>query len=76
MIEILYLYVLQDEMKEILEKEKKEIWDEMQASLQVNNTRLLKARLNFMIYVNLIIVTSETFLEDVIFVISYLFVTQ
>lgn len=29
-----------------------------------------------MIYVNLIIVTSETFLEDVIFVISYLFVTQ
>lgn len=30
----------QDEMKEILEKEKKEIWDEMQASLQVNNTRL------------------------------------
>lgn len=40
MIEILYLYVLQDEMKEILEKEKKEIWDEMQASLQVNNTRL------------------------------------
>lgn len=40
MIEILYLYVLQDEMKEILEKEKKVIWDEMQASLQVNNTRL------------------------------------
>lgn len=40
MIEILYLYVLQDEMKEILEKEKKGILDEMQASLQVNNTRL------------------------------------
>lgn len=40
MIEILYLYVLQDEMKEILEKEKKGILDEMQASLQVNNTHL------------------------------------
>lgn len=40
MIEILHLYILQDEMKEILEKKKKEIWDEMQASIQVNNTHL------------------------------------
>lgn len=40
LIEILYLCILQEEMKEILEKEKKEIWDEMQASLQVNITHL------------------------------------
>lgn len=37
---IFYLCILQDEMKELLEKEKKEIWDEMQASLQVNITHL------------------------------------